>query len=96
MGRKTWRRADQPHDGRAGSISKSRPDVVKEVYRLVRASKQAADAVKPPGALDPLGFGLEANRRSLEVIIDYALTQKLIPRRFSVDELFDDTTRALG
>ena len=31
----------------------------------------------------------------LETIIDLAFGQKLIPRRFSVDELFDDTTRAL-
>lgn len=48
--------------------------------------------------LDDLGdlrFGLEPNRRSLETIIDLAFEQKLIPRRFPVDELFDDTTRAL-
>jgi 4,5-dihydroxyphthalate decarboxylase len=41
-------------------------------------------------------FGLEATRPSLEIIIDYSVRQGLIPRRFSVDELFDDTTRALG
>lgn len=78
------------------SIAKERPDVVKDIYRLFAASKQAADAVKPPGKFDPRRLGVEANRATLEVIIDYALAQKLIPRRFSVDELFDDTTRALG
>ena len=30
------------------------------------------------------------------MIISYAVQQKLIPRRFEVDELFDDNTRKLG
>jgi len=30
------------------------------------------------------------------MIINYAVQQKLIPRTFKVDDLFDDTTRALG
>jgi 4,5-dihydroxyphthalate decarboxylase len=34
-------------------------------------------------------------QRSLELIINYSTQQKLIPRAFSVDELFDDVTRAL-
>jgi 4,5-dihydroxyphthalate decarboxylase len=79
------------------SISKSRPDVVKEVYRMLLESRRAA---QPPAAdnslLDPLRFGIEANRRSLELIIDYSFRQKLIPRKFSVDELFDDVTRVLA
>jgi 4,5-dihydroxyphthalate decarboxylase len=32
----------------------------------------------------------------LEITIDFCHQQKLIPRRMSVDELFDDTTRMLG
>lgn len=43
-----------------------------------------------------LQFGLEPNRRSLETIIDLTFDQKLISRRFSVDELFDETTRGLS
>jgi 4,5-dihydroxyphthalate decarboxylase len=38
---------------------------------------------------------VEANRRNLEVAIDYVYRQRLIPRRFSVDELFDDVTRGV-
>jgi 4,5-dihydroxyphthalate decarboxylase len=45
---------------------------------------------------DPLRFGIEANRRSLEIVIDFAVTQGLLPRRFPVDALFSDTMRALG
>ena len=48
------------------------------------------------GLLDPWRFGVQANRRSLELIIDYSVRQKLIPRKFSVDELFDDSVRALA
>jgi hypothetical protein len=32
----------------------------------------------------------------LQVIIDFCRQQQLISRPISVDELFDDTTRALG
>ena len=41
------------------------------------------------------GLGPDEMRRSLELIIDYCAQQKLIPRAFTVDELFDDVTRTL-
>ena len=67
------------------------PAVVREVYRLLRESKRigAEDAETCP-------FGMEANRRNLEVAIDYLYRQKLIPERCTVDELFDDVTRSLA
>jgi 4,5-dihydroxyphthalate decarboxylase len=52
-----------------------------EVYQLLVESKKAAG--DPP----MLPHGLEANRHNLEVAIDCAYKQKLIPRRFSVEEL---------
>jgi 4,5-dihydroxyphthalate decarboxylase len=58
-------------------------------------SKLAAKLPDTGTALDPLRFGVEANRQALDVIIDFAFAQGMIPRRFSVDELFDDTTRHL-
>jgi 4,5-dihydroxyphthalate decarboxylase len=77
------------------SLSRAHPRTVEEVYRLLAESKRAAG---PPaaGALDTTPFGLEANRRNLEVAIDYVYRQRLIPRRLRVDELFDDVTRGLG
>ena len=71
------------------SIVKSRPDIVQEVYRMLQESRRS---VPPPpgGLLDPWRFGVEANRRSLDIVIDYSFRQKLIPRKFSVDELFDN------
>jgi 4,5-dihydroxyphthalate decarboxylase len=50
----------------------------------------------PSDEPDPIPFGVEANRKALEMIVGYCAEQKLIPRRLAVDELFDDTTRALG
>ncbi|HEX3162357.1 MAG TPA: hypothetical protein VHQ92_07245 [Pseudolabrys sp.] len=76
-------------------IAKSRPDVVKEIYRILRDSRRAVPPPADNGLLDPWRFGVEASRRSLEIIIDYSFRQKLIPRKFSVDELFDDSMRAL-
>jgi 4,5-dihydroxyphthalate decarboxylase len=77
------------------SIVKSRPDVAREVFRMVRESRRAIDSTKD-GKLDPLRFGIENVRKSLELAIEMSLVQKFIARRLSVDELFDDTTRALA
>ena len=77
------------------SLSRSDPRAVREVYRLLLESKQAAPGA-PASEIDTTPFGLEANRHNLEVAIDYTYRQKLIPRAFAVDELFDDVTRSLG
>lgn len=77
------------------SLSKSNPRAVRELFRLLQESKQAA-GLPAAGAIDMHPFGVEANRRNLEIAIEYVHQQRLIPRRFEVDELFDDVTRALG
>jgi 4,5-dihydroxyphthalate decarboxylase len=77
------------------SLSKSDPGAVREIYRLLAESKKAAKLPKA-GELDVNPFGVEANRRNLEVVIDTVYRQRMIPKRFSVDELYDDVTRKLG
>jgi 4,5-dihydroxyphthalate decarboxylase len=76
------------------SLSQSDPGAVREVFRMLHDSKKAAGLPKP-GAIDTLPFGLDAVRPALELMSSYALEMKIIPRRYSVEELFDDTTRAL-
>jgi 4,5-dihydroxyphthalate decarboxylase len=76
------------------SLSRSDPGAVREIYRLLLESKKAAKLPKP-GEVDVNPFGLESNRRNLEVVIETVYRQRMIPKRFSVDELFDDVTRAL-
>jgi 4,5-dihydroxyphthalate decarboxylase len=75
----------------SGALAASDPQAVREVFRLLAASKQAVSEAD----LDPFPFGVEEIRPSLELIIDYAAQQRLIPRAFPVDELFDDLTRVL-
>ena len=55
--------------------------VADEVYQLLIDSRKAAG--EPP----MLPAGLEANRRNFEVAIDCAYKQRLIPRRYTVEEL---------
>jgi 4,5-dihydroxyphthalate decarboxylase len=62
------------------TVSKAAAD---EVYGLLLESKKAAG--DPP----MLPHGLEANRRNLEVAIECAYKQNMIPRRFTVEELFE-------
>ena len=73
-------------------ISKKRPDVVREIFRMIVESRALAPSTVT-SALPPLG--LEANRKGLEMAIEWSYEQKIIPRRLKVDELFDDTTALL-
>ncbi len=74
-------------------IAEHEPSIAREVVELFRASHEearGAAASEAPG-LPP--FGIEANRRNLEVAIDATYRQGLIGRRFTVDELFGDGMR---
>lgn len=74
-------------------ISKKHPEVVREIYRMIAESRRLTEG-GVPAVFPPLG--LEANRKGLQVAIDWALDQKIIPHRLTVDELFDDVTGSLG
>ena len=56
--------------------------LARQVFELLVQSRELAG--NP--AMNP--FGVEANRRNLEVAIDCVYDQRMIPRRFSVEELF--------
>jgi 4,5-dihydroxyphthalate decarboxylase len=68
-------------------LSDEHPDVVREVHRLLAESAAASSAAPK--------FDQGEMQRSLQLIVDYSAQQKLVPRAFSVDELFDDATRVL-
>ena len=74
-------------------LTRTRPDVVKEIYRMLVESREATEggvpAIYPP-------IGLEANRKGIQLASDWAYDQKIIPRRIGVDELFDDITANLS
>jgi 4,5-dihydroxyphthalate decarboxylase len=77
----------------ASRIAESQPDVVREVYRVLKESRAAA--ALPTGDDDPVRFGVGAQRQSLEQMVAYAHQQGLIARRFTAEELFADAVRIL-
>ncbi|MCH7787752.1 MAG: ABC transporter substrate-binding protein, partial [Chloroflexi bacterium] len=67
----------------------------KESYIRLLASggrlDSADEAIVQMGKIvggDPLPYGIEANRKTLETFIDFNVDQQIIPRRFDVEELF--------
>jgi 4,5-dihydroxyphthalate decarboxylase len=76
------------------ALADARPDVVREIYRLLQESKQLA----PPAAdgIDFHPYGVEASRKPLELIVQFAMEQQVIPRAFAVDALFEGAAEALG
>ena len=56
--------------------------VASALYEQLKKSREAAG--NPP--MNP--FGMEENRRNLEVAIECIYRQRMIPRRFTVEELF--------
>ena len=72
------------------NLPKERPDVVREVYRMIGDSKKANPLTT--GGVDLLPMGFEANRPTIEKIIEFALEQGLITTRFKVEDLFDPVT----
>ena len=71
-----------------------RPDLVRALYELFSQSK--AQAPVAPGAVDMRPIGYDAIAPSLELVIQLAYEQEIIPRRFSVDELFAESRAVLG
>ena len=65
-----------------GQIEK--PTAVDEVHKKVIAITG-----------DPLPYGIEPNRRVLEELIGHAVTQRIIPEAFDVEELFAPRTHTL-
>jgi 4,5-dihydroxyphthalate decarboxylase len=76
------------------SIAESKPDVIRELYRVLKESRAAATL--PTGVDDPVRFGVRAQSQSLDQMVLYAHQQGLISRRFTSEELFSDAVRILG
>ena len=74
-------------------VTRSQPDAIRELYRMLAEAKRMANEPAAEAAFTP--FGLEANRHNIEVVIDYAFRTGMIPKRFAVDELFNDLTATL-
>jgi 4,5-dihydroxyphthalate decarboxylase len=75
-------------------LAGARPDVIAEIFRMLKESKAA---IPPsPDGIDFHPFGVAALRKPLDMIMRYSVEQKITPRVFEMDELFDDVTRGLA
>lgn len=74
-------------------IARDRPDVVRELYRMIGESRDLTEGGLPD-PFPPMGF--EANRKGIQLAIDWAFEQKIIPGKVSVESLFDETTANLN
>ena len=86
------------------SVLKEKPGIADELCRAFDAAKaeylkdldkteattswDSAAKVTKAVVGDPFPFGIEPNRKALEAITQFAVDQKMVPRRFSVEELF--------
>ena len=71
-----------------------RPDLVREVYALFKQSKEAV--ALSPGAIDMRPLGWDAVAPSLDLAIQLAFEQKIIPERYSVEDIFAESRAVLG
>jgi 4,5-dihydroxyphthalate decarboxylase len=80
------------------SVIAENPWFVPALCEAYQASKEAwlssasdEDKARAGGGLvegDPFPYGVEKNRPALETIIRYAFEQKILPRRYAVEEIF--------
>ena len=69
------------------ALAHANPQAVAELYRLLEAGKKAS-GLPAPGGIDTAPFGKETNRPCLELLISYAVQQRLLPRPLTIDELY--------
>ena len=79
------------------TLLQAHPWLGRSLYRAFAAAKQAwldggpdtspAIELGLPGN-DPLPYGIDANRASLEALVRFAHEQRVTPRRYSVEDLF--------
>jgi 4,5-dihydroxyphthalate decarboxylase len=76
-----------------GDLIRSKPEVVRDIYRMFVAAKQAAPIT---GAIDMRPIGYDAIAPSLDLVIQLAYEQRIIPTRFAVEDLFAESRAVLG
>lgn len=76
----------------AGELYRGFETAKAEYLKNLEASKETswdqAAIVNAKVVGDPFPFGIENNRKALEAITQFAVDQKMVPRKFAVEELF--------
>ncbi|MET0256867.1 MAG: hypothetical protein ABW193_13785 [Luteibacter sp.] len=76
------------------SAATDHPQAVRAAFELLREADSRV--TRDAGAPSPTMFGFERLREPLDIIIDTCMTQGLLPRRPSVDEVFAPARHILG
>ena len=76
-------------------LSKNNPEIVREVYRMLKASHAASTEAAPKDGVDKRPIGYSANKRSFEVAAQYASRGGILAKEMQLADMFDDVTRAL-
>jgi 4,5-dihydroxyphthalate decarboxylase len=69
-------------------LLEAHPWLGQEILSLFTAAKRAAQG-DLRGKDDPRPYGIAPNRKAIETLLAFAFRQKLIPRPYAIDELFD-------
>lgn len=77
-------------------IAGQRPDVVREVVRLLMEARRVSGDLPAEGSIDLQPAGFAATHAALEMAVRHAHEQGLISRRFAVDELYGSVQQALN
>lgn len=64
------------------------PWLADELMSLFARAKEASEASRADATGETYPYGLEPNRRSMQMLLDFAARQNLTPRAYGVDELF--------
>jgi 4,5-dihydroxyphthalate decarboxylase len=77
-------------------LLEERPDIVRELFDVLARSRADTGGSTVKDGIDLQPVGLARVRTALEIVLRYVYDQKLVSRRFTVDELFTPVTAALG
>jgi 4,5-dihydroxyphthalate decarboxylase len=77
-------------------IAEARPDIVREIFRLLQESRRLGDNRPTLDGIDLQPIGFEAVRPAVEMIVRFAFEQKLIPENYPVEALFGPVLEAIA
>ena len=80
------------------ALAASKADYLAQLERSGDLSTEDALTVRLEAGVggDPFPYGVEANRKALEALVQMAVDQHVTPRKFGLDELFADGTMELS
>ncbi|HVV92707.1 MAG TPA: phosphate ABC transporter substrate-binding protein [Hyphomicrobiales bacterium] len=77
-------------------LAEARPDLVKEIYELLRESRRSVEPGPPESGIDLQPSGYDVVAPAVEMITRFAYEQSLIPERYPVEALFGPVLEAVG